>query len=87
MTSRFTVIVVAAAALCVGLILGRNVSEETAVAQPRIGLGNGTFQISAYASTVGDNVHHGCYVLDTSTGRVFHVLLGGNSEKVAERLP
>jgi hypothetical protein len=42
------------------------------------------YQISAYAGTAGGSVHHGCYVLDTATGQVWHTRLGGDAEKVAK---
>jgi hypothetical protein len=87
MNSRYAVTIAATAALFVGFLLGTNVTDRTAVAQPRQNFGNGRFQISAYADTVGDNVHHGCYVMDSATGQVWHVLLGGNPEKVSDRLP
>ncbi|MBI3462099.1 MAG: hypothetical protein HY000_03430 [Planctomycetes bacterium] len=87
MNSRCMVIGAATAALVVGFLLGTIVMDQPVVAQPRQNFGNGRFQISAYADTVGDSVHHGCYVLDTSTGQVYHALLGGNAEKVADRLP
>lgn len=87
MKFRYTATAVATAALLVGFLLGASVTDQSALAQPRQAFGNGRFQISAYADTVGDSVHHGCYVLDTSTGQVYHALLGGNAEKVADRLP
>jgi hypothetical protein len=48
----------------------------------------GRYQISAYGTpTGGGGFHHGCYVLDTATGQVWHVLAGGVPEKVADKLP
>jgi hypothetical protein len=46
------------------------------------------YQISAYAGTgSGGSVHHGCYIVDTQTGEVWHTRTGGTAEKVSGRLP
>jgi hypothetical protein len=73
--------------LFAGLFFGANLPQQEASAQGRQAFGNGRFQISSYGDTLGDSVHHGCYVLDTSTGQVYHAGLGGAVEKVADRLP
>jgi len=44
------------------------------------------FQISAYAGQTAQGVHHGCYILDTVTGQVWHTRLGGSAEKVSDKL-
>jgi hypothetical protein len=42
------------------------------------------YQISAYAGTGGGGgVHHGCYIVDTQTGEVWHTRTGGTAEKVS----
>jgi hypothetical protein len=40
------------------------------------------YQISAYAGTTGGSVHHGCYVVDTATGQLWHAHAGGKAEKL-----
>ena len=87
MTARTTAFAAAALGLLVGLFVGTNLPQQEASAQGRQAFGNGRFQISSYSGATGDSVHHGCYVLDTSTGQVYHAILGGNVEKVADRLP
>jgi hypothetical protein len=47
----------------------------------------GRYQISAYGSATPGGVHHGCYIVDTQTGKVWHALSGGVPEKVADKLP
>ena len=44
------------------------------------------FQISAYAGEAENGVAHGCYIVDTFTGRVWHSRLGGNAERVSDSL-
>jgi hypothetical protein len=45
------------------------------------------YQISAYAGqTAGGGVHHGCYIVDTTTGQVWHTRAGGATEKVPTEL-
>jgi hypothetical protein len=41
------------------------------------------YQISAYAGTTGAGVGHGCYIVDTTTGQVWHTLAGGTIQKVS----
>jgi hypothetical protein len=47
------------------------------------------YQISSYAGVVQGrgNVHHGCYVVDTTTGAVWHVAKGSKAEPVVDKLP
>ncbi len=45
------------------------------------------YQISAYAGQRDGDVHHGCYVVDTRTGQVWHVLAGGGRQEVSAALP
>ena len=45
------------------------------------------YQISAYAGPAGSgDVHHGCYIVDTRTGQVWHVLAGGGRQEVSAAL-
>jgi hypothetical protein len=47
----------------------------------------GRYQISAYAGPAGGGgVHHGCYIIDTATGQVWHTQSGGTAEKVSSNL-
>jgi hypothetical protein len=45
------------------------------------------FQVSAYAGQTENGVHHGCYVVDSTTGAVWHVMHGGKAEAVTQKLP
>jgi hypothetical protein len=43
------------------------------------------YQISAYASPrSGGVVHHGCYIVDSTSGQIWHTRAGGEVEKVSE---
>jgi hypothetical protein len=42
------------------------------------------YQISAYGGpTANASVHHGCYLVDTRTGQVWHTLAGGKTQEVS----
>jgi hypothetical protein len=46
------------------------------------------YQISAYGGTTPNgSVHHGCYIVDTTTGQVWHTRAGGAAERVSGQLP
>ena len=46
------------------------------------------YQISAYAGPSGrGSVQHGCYIVDTRTGQVWHTLAGGGRQDVSAALP
>ena len=61
--------------------LGAPMVEPTSGAAPAAGL-LGRFQVSAYGSPNG----HGCYIVDTMTGRTWHVANGQPPQVVAETL-
>jgi hypothetical protein len=65
-----------------------HVLNDSAIAQAPAGRSSvGQYQISAYAGpTGGGGVHHGCYIVDTSTGEVWHSRSGGTVEKVSGSL-
>ena len=86
MTRRISWTAIAAVGLILGYILGSIEIIRPAQAQPA-DRSPSKYQISAYAGQGGEGVHHGCYVLDTTTGAVWHVLKGGQAERVAQRLP
>jgi hypothetical protein len=62
--------------------------NDSAVAQaPAAAASEGRYQISAYASpTESGRVHHGCYIVDTATGTVWHTRAGGTAEKISGNL-
>ena len=74
--------------LCVvlGLGIASFVSTSKVEAQPSAPAGTPRFQISAFSSTLGNNVVHGAYVIDTTSGKVWQVRSGGKPEVVAEKL-
>ncbi|MBA4106140.1 MAG: hypothetical protein C0485_10300 [Pirellula sp.] len=61
--------------------LGEPMVEPTRGAVPGAGL-LGRFQVSAYGSPSG----HGCYIVDTMTGRTWHVANGQPPQVVAPAL-
>jgi hypothetical protein len=71
--------------LALGAIAALTVASSTSAQVG--GSQNGRFQISAYGSATPGGVHHGCYIVDTQTGKVWHALSGGAPEMVAEKLP
>ena len=79
---------IASVVLCVALGFGlaNIVSSPSAVAQ--VGAPNSAprFQISAFAGTAANSVSHGAYVIDTMTGKVWHVRAGGEPSTVVEKL-
>ena len=74
-------------ALLIGLVLGAAFFGNPAVAQTGSAAAAGRYQISAYAGPTKDGFGHGCYVLDTATGQVWHTRHGGETEKVSGKLP
>jgi hypothetical protein len=70
-----------------GFVLSGFAPEPHVIAQTETNRALSRFQISAFAGQAGEHVHHGCYVVDTTTGKVWHVRSGGKPEIVAETLP
>lgn len=70
-----------------GLALGVMFFGNPAVAQTGSTSAAGRYQISAYAGSTNAGVGHGCYLVDTATGQVWHTRLGGSAEKVSGKLP
>lgn len=87
MKSTRSTVGVALVALLIGLVLGTAFFGNPAVAQTGSAASAGRYQISAYAGSTKDGLAHGCYVLDTATGQVWHTRLGGEAEKVSGKLP
>ncbi|MEX2168011.1 MAG: hypothetical protein WD851_01760 [Pirellulales bacterium] len=86
MTRRTSWTAIAAVGLILGYILGSVDIIRPAHAQ-QSDSPQSKYQVSAYAGQGEEGVHHGCYVLDTTTGAVWHVVKGGQAERVAQRLP
>ena len=77
---------IAVVGLLVGYILGSIGMHRTAQAQ-NPDWPQSKYQVSAYAGQTEKGVHHGCYVVDSTTGAVWHVKQGGQAERVAQRMP
>jgi hypothetical protein len=81
---------IAAALAVVGLTVAafaQIASDQPANPQPAVAGQVLRYQISAYAGPGGGgSVHHGCYIVDTATGEVWHTRTGGTAEKVSGRL-
>jgi hypothetical protein len=62
--------------------------NKPAIAQPPAAAGSGLrYQISAYAGQgEGGGLQHGCYIVDTTTGQVWHTRAGGAAKKVSSEL-
>lgn len=92
MRSTYWALGIVLLAFGLGFLLGSGIMEKSAVAQgqPAPGPIPPRFQISAYAGPVGahnvTNVSHGCYIIDTVTGEVWHTRYGGKAEKVSDKL-
>jgi hypothetical protein len=74
--------------IVLGFGLAVTLRDQDAMAQPVAdGGAAGRFQISAFAGSSPQGVFHGCYVIDTTTGKVWHVRSGaGAPEKVTDKL-
>jgi hypothetical protein len=69
-----------------GFVLPGLRPEKEAVAQTAPAVTTPRFQISAYAGSTPQGIGHGCYIIDTVTGQVWHARQGGLAEKVADKL-
>jgi hypothetical protein len=80
--------IAALAALLLIVVANRDSSDTAARAQrPELRPSRAErFQISAYAGQAEHGVAHGCYIVDTFTGRVWHTRLGGTPERVSDSL-
>lgn len=76
-------------ALCISLGFGLSgiLGSRPVIAEQSAALGTPRFQISAFAGTTAQGVSHGAYILDTMTGKTWHVRAGGEPVTVAEKLP
>jgi hypothetical protein len=75
--------------LCIALGFGLAgiLGSRAASAEQSAAVRTTRFQISAFAGATGQGVSHGAYVLDTLTGKTWHVRAGGEPVTVAEKLP
>jgi hypothetical protein len=44
------------------------------------------FQVSAYAAHTVGGIGHGCYIIDSATGELWHARSGGQLEKVSAKI-
>jgi hypothetical protein len=69
--------------LLLGMAIGQHWDNRAMAQAPEAG-SDLRYQISAYAGPVGGgNLQHGCYLVDTHTGQVWHVLAGVNRRDVS----
>ena len=75
--------------LCVlgGVVLANVVTTPKAIAQTEGANSGSRFQISAYSSLFGNNVIHGAYIIDATTGKTWHVRQAGSQQVVLQKLP
>ena len=75
--------------LCVliGAVLANCVKVPAAIAQPENIVSAPRFQISAYSSTVSNNVTYGAYIIDAVTGKTWHVRQSGSQQVIMQKLP
>jgi hypothetical protein len=86
MKSSYRATLLVIVCIVVGFGSATLVHDKSANAQPAADRGASRYQISAFAGTTPQGVFHGCYVLDTTTGQVWHVRAGGEPEKVVSEL-
>ena len=70
-------------ALAFALALGQSFTGNSRAADPNNANSVLRYQISAYAGSAVGGVGHGCYIVDTTTGQVWHALAGGTIQKVS----
>lgn len=89
MKSRSSSIIASVVTLLTGCAIGIGSADRFAVAQVAgaVAPANVRYQISAYAGVSAGSVHHGCYIVDTKTGQIWHATAGGKTEKVSSELP
>ncbi len=87
MKSRFWIAAALSIAFVCGLAWSTLLPTQPALAQSAPGGTAGRYQISAYAGTTPGGLGHGCYLVDTATGQVWHSRYGGTAEKVSDKLP
>ena len=76
-----------------GAILGAaatlGLGDRRAEAQPAAAAGAPRYQVSAFAGPSGarqGGFGHGCYIVDTLTGELWHAQLGQQPQKVSDKL-
>ena len=73
--------------IALGFVVGTFKRDREASAQPAADRIGPRFQISAFGAASAQGVFHGAYVIDTTTGQIWHVRSGGKPEEVTEKLP
>lgn len=77
-------VIVLAVGVLAGLWAGSSAPQAAAQAAPEP---QARYQVSAYAAQQGAGTFgHGCYILDTTTGELWHARSGGKTEKVSEKM-
>lgn len=90
-TTSATALVVAGSLLgaIVTVSVGQPVAAQVVTAtSPNTGSFNpGTYQVSSYAAQQNSGAFgHGCYIINTTTGELWHARTGAKPEKVGDRL-
>lgn len=91
-TSRWWVVVLAVG-LLVGSFVGNSIQTPAVIAQGDANPMNpGRFQISAWGAAYPggygtQKMDHGCYIVDTTTGALWHAASDGKTTKVSDKLP
>lgn len=79
--------ILAVMCIALGFAVGTLMRDREASAQQAANGGAPRFQISSFGAATEQGVFHGAYVIDTTTGQVWHVRSGGQPHKVTEKLP
>lgn len=88
MRPSYRIVLLMLLCVVVGAVLANVVTTPTAIAQVEATAGSGPrYQISAYSSTQGNNLMHGAYIIDATTGKTWHVRQAGSQQVVLQKLP
>ena len=72
--------------IVLGAVVAVMVNSQSA-AQVVGGNASGRYQIAAWGGATQNGPHHGCYILDTQTGQVWHTSAESGIRKVSDKLP
>ncbi len=69
-----------------GALMTSGLGVRQADAQQAAQAAPSRFQVSAYAGPTKEGFGHGCYIIDSATGELWHAHYGGKLEKVSDKI-